>query len=80
MNKIAISSNCSTGPKEILKNGKAGYLFKTSNYKSLAKQIETSYRDKKITLQKKIFAKRTIDRFSIDKNARKLIQYIDNLK
>ena len=53
MNKIAISSNCSTGPKEILQNGKAGYLFKTSNYKSLAKQIETSYLNKKITLQKK---------------------------
>ena len=80
MNKITISSNCSTGPKEILTNGKGGYLFRTSDYKDLAKKIEISYFEKKITFQKKIFARKTIDRFSIEKNSKKLIQYINYLK
>ena len=34
-----ISSNCSTGPKEILLNGKAGALFEVSNSKHLANKI-----------------------------------------
>tara|TARA_X000000950_G_scaffold289178_1_gene410480 strand:- start:3392 stop:4486 length:1095 start_codon:yes stop_codon:yes gene_type:complete len=80
MNKITISSNCSTGPKEILTNGKGGYLFRTSDYKDLAKKIKISYFEKKITSQKKTFAKKTIDRFSIEKNSKKLIQYINYLK
>ena len=80
LNKIVISSDCPTGPKEILNNGKGGYLFKTSNYKNLAKKIEMSYFDKKNTLKKKIFSKKTIDKFDINKNAQKLIQYISFLK
>ena len=46
MKKIVISSNCPTGPKEILKNGKAGYLFKTSNFEDLSKKIVTSFVNK----------------------------------
>ena len=36
---FVISSNCETGPKEILLNGKAGALFKVSNSKHLADKI-----------------------------------------
>ena len=39
MKKFIISSNCPTGPKEILMNGDAGYLFKNNNYKDLKKNI-----------------------------------------
>ena len=42
LKKFIISSDCPTGPKEILLNGKAGYLFKPHNYKKLANLI-TSY-------------------------------------
>ena len=37
--KFIISSNCPTGPKEILLNGKAGELFDVGNYKKLSKII-----------------------------------------
>ena len=37
MKKFIISSNCPTGPREILKNGNAGYLFKNNDYKDLKK-------------------------------------------
>ena len=39
LNKFIISSNCPTGPKEILLNGKGGLLFKVGNYKQLANKI-----------------------------------------
>ena len=32
LKKFVISSNCPTGPKEILDNGKGGYLFKPNDY------------------------------------------------
>ena len=37
--KFIISSNCPTGPKEILLNGKAGNLFNIGDYKQLSKCI-----------------------------------------
>ena len=36
---FVISSNCQTGPKEILLNGRAGALFEVSNSKHLANKI-----------------------------------------
>ena len=39
LKKLIISSNCPTGPREILNNGKGGLLFKSKNYKELAKKI-----------------------------------------
>ena len=39
LKKFIISSNCPTGPKEILLNGNGGLLFKVGDYKQLAKKI-----------------------------------------
>ena len=39
LNKIIISSNCPTGPREILLNGKAGYLFNVGDVKQLENKI-----------------------------------------
>tara|TARA_B100000029_G_scaffold497210_1_gene564510 strand:- start:1698 stop:2795 length:1098 start_codon:yes stop_codon:yes gene_type:complete len=39
LNKFIISTNCPTGPKEILLNGKGGLLFKIGDYKDLARKI-----------------------------------------
>ena len=38
LKKIIISSNCPTGPKEILHNGKYGYLFNSGDHKGLSKK------------------------------------------
>ena len=61
MKKTVISSNCPTGPKEILKNGKAGYLFKTSDFKDLAKKIFFSFNKKNFEKKIKYAQKRLID-------------------
>tara|TARA_B110001450_G_C17651622_1_gene493533 strand:- start:370 stop:1464 length:1095 start_codon:yes stop_codon:yes gene_type:complete len=39
MKNFIISSDCPSGPKEILLNGKAGYIFKNNNYKDLKNKI-----------------------------------------
>ena len=39
LKKFIISSNCPTGPKEILLNGKAGFLFNVGDYKRLSDLI-----------------------------------------
>ena len=39
LEKIVISSNCLTGPKEILMNGEIGYLYEIGDYKKLSELI-----------------------------------------
>ncbi len=58
-----ISSNCPTGPKEILLNGKLGDLFKVGDYKDLARKV-ILFNLKKTNLQKKsLLAKKYLFRF-----------------
>ena len=42
-----ISSDCPTGPKEILMNGKGGYLFKIGDFKKLSEIIISFYKNKR---------------------------------
>ena len=53
LKKIIFSSDCPSGPREILINGKAGILFKNNNYIDLSKKFINLIRDKKY-LNKKI--------------------------
>lgn len=53
LKKYIISSDCPTGPREILINGKAGDLFRIDDYKTLAKII-LNYNKNKKQNQKKI--------------------------
>lgn len=47
LKKFIISSDCPTGPKEILKNGRFGFLFPVNDYKRLSNQIIRYYKNKK---------------------------------
>jgi len=47
LKKSVISSDCPTGPKEILNNGNYGSLFRVGDYKSLAKLILDYKKNKK---------------------------------
>ena len=46
LKKFIISSNCETGPKEILMNGKGGFLFKVSDHKKLTNKIISFHQNK----------------------------------
>ena len=48
LKKFVVSSNCETGPKEILINGKAGALFKVKSYLDLSNKILFFHKNKKI--------------------------------
>ena len=68
LKKFIISSNCPTGPKEILLNGKGGLLFKVGNYKELSKKI-IFYVNNKKKLKKKInYSHKNISRFDYRSN------------
>tara|TARA_Y100000590_G_C15693967_1_gene1004448 strand:- start:126 stop:1223 length:1098 start_codon:yes stop_codon:yes gene_type:complete len=77
--RLAISSNCPTGPREILINGKGGFLFKTSNYKELAKKIKSSYDDKKTSKKKVKIAFKSLHKYDFKKNVNKFKKIIENL-
>ena len=63
-----ISSNCSTGPNEILQNGRLGSLFKVGNYNSLSKLILNFYNNKNSYLKKANLAKKFLYRYDYKTN------------
>lgn len=74
LNKFVISSDCPTGPGEILSNGKGGLLFKTGDYKELANKILYYAKNKKICEKKLQYSRKQLYRFSFNKN---LIKYFN---
>lgn len=76
LKKTSISSNCPTGPREILSNGKGGTLFKVGDYKGLASRIEYCLKNKKLISQKKMYAYKKLKRYDYDKNLIKYTQLI----
>ena len=79
LKKFIISSNCETGPKEILINGKAGALFKVKNYVDLSKKILFFHKNKKIRDKKIQFGYSKINRFNSDKNLKNYFKVISVL-
>ena len=68
LNKFVISTNCSTGPSEILDNGKGGILVPIKNSKKMADNIVYYYKNKKKLKKKLIFAKKNLGRFNFKNN------------
>tara|TARA_Y100000591_G_C21781039_1_gene671059 strand:- start:261 stop:1361 length:1101 start_codon:yes stop_codon:yes gene_type:complete len=64
LKKFVISSDCPTGPKEILDNGKGGILFKPGDYKMLSNKIIFYIKNKKRLEKKKIYAFKRLSRFN----------------
>jgi len=66
-----ISSNCPTGPKEILMNGRLGELFRPGDHKDLCKKIYNYYKNRKFLRKKSILAKKHLYRFDYKNNLNK---------
>ena len=65
-NKIVISSNCKSGPKEFLMNNRAGYLFENNNLNSLYEVFSKFLKEEIEVLNiKKILAKKNSKKYSI---------------
>ena len=59
LNKVVVSSDCPTGPKEILKNGECGFLYEIGDYKKLEEQLYKVISDKDLAEK---FKKKSIER------------------
>ena len=66
-----ISSDCETGPKEILLNGKAGGLFKVRDYKDLAKKILYYWKNEKQRKKTIQVGFKNLNRFDYNRNLNK---------
>ena len=74
-----ISSDFRSGAREILSNGKSGFLFKIKDYKKLAHLIESFYNNPKKFLKKETNCRKNLARFSIKKNTKIFNNLVDML-
>jgi len=74
--KISISSDCPTGPREILLNGKAGYLYQNDDYKKLANAVLKAINDKKESQKRLNLAYRSLSRFDEKVNCKKYLSIL----
>ena len=79
LKKFVISSNCHTGPKEILLNGKGGLLFKVGNYRELSKKIRFYSMNKKDCGKMINRSYKALDRFDYSKNLRQYEEMVRSL-
>ena len=76
LKKYIISSDCPTGPKEILNNGQYGDLFKVGDYNQLFKLLKNfNNKSKKIRYKIKQGYK-SLSRFGHKNNCKKYLQII----
>tara|TARA_B110000495_G_C22385297_1_gene248465 strand:+ start:205 stop:465 length:261 start_codon:yes stop_codon:yes gene_type:complete len=66
----AISTNCNSGPSEILLNGKGGELISIGDYNNLSKKILNHFKKPKRLIEKTMFAQMHLQRFEIKRHAR----------
>ena len=67
LKKFVISSDCPSGPREILDNGQGGELFKVGDYLMLSKKIKFFIKNRKKMNSKKIYAFKRLKRFDYQK-------------
>ena len=74
LKKFIISTNCPTGPREILINGKAGGLAKIGDYKSISKIIMLFDKDRKKFNKNINLAFNSLNRFDYNINLKKYFE------
>ena len=78
LKKFIISSDCPTGPREILLSGKAGFLFKVGDYKKLSNLILDYLKNKKLLSKKISIGYKNLIRFDYKKNLDKYLKIINS--
>ena len=78
LKKFVISTNCPTGPSEILLRGKAGYLFEIGNYKQLAKKILFHYKKQRRNRLMTNYGYLSLSRYDYKKNCEKYFNLISD--
>ena len=71
-----VSTNCHSGPSEILLNGRGGYLVKIKSPKSLAKKISYCIDNYQEAIKKNQIARENLSRFLINNQSKKYFDYL----
>ena len=79
LKRFIISSDCPTGPREILLNGNAGLLFRVGDYIKLSNLILQYSKYKKKLSKKIIIGYKNLNRFDYDQNLKKYLNIINSL-
>ncbi len=77
-NVPCISTNCPSGPSEILLNGEGGYLVKPKSPKLLAQKMTYSINNYSKSLSKNLKAKKQLSRFLVKENTKKYFSYLES--
>lgn len=79
LKKTIISTNCPTGPREILMNGKAGFLFEVGNVSQLEKKIifVSQKKNLKLLKLKSNLGFKSMDRFDYKANMNKYLKLVN---
>ncbi len=75
-NVPCISTNCPSGPSEILLNGNGGYLVTPRSPKLIATKMLFCLNNYKLSLKKNEKAKIKLDRFLVSRNTKKYFDYL----
>jgi len=76
LKKFIISSDCPTGPREILLNGKAGFLFNVGDHVELSNLILNYSKNKKLLSKKISIGYKNLSRFDYNRNLKKYLNII----
>ncbi len=79
LKKPIISSNCLTGPREILMNEKGGLLFNVGDFKELTEKISFYYNNKKLINKKIRVLYKNLDKYDFNTNLKKYYNLIKNI-
>jgi glycosyltransferase involved in cell wall biosynthesis len=74
-----IATNCKSGPKEILDNGKGGYIVPVKNISALSDKMIFAIKNKKITQEKVKFSKKRLFRFNSETQSKKYLNYLNSI-
>ena len=77
LKKYIISTNCPTGPREILLNGRAGDLVEVGDYKKIAHLIKIYKKQKKIINKKIKIGYNNFGRFDYQLNCKKYLNFVE---
>ena len=79
LKKFVLSSDCDSGPREILSDGYGGSLFKVGNFKELSNQIQFYYKNPNICKKKIASALYSMSRFDFNINLNLYLKIINKL-
>ena len=74
-----ISTNCMSGPKEILSNGKYGSLVPVNDHTALAKKIFITIKNYNYALEKSNKGFKSLSRFEYEKQCQKYLKFIKKI-